>query len=61
MIQRNLNIINKSLALAELDEQLVQLQKLLDTSENDFERNMLIDAIMDIESYKVTVNFYFQQ
>jgi hypothetical protein len=61
MIQRNLNIINRPLALAELDEQLIQLQKLLDTSENDFERNMLIDAIMDIESYKVTVNFYFQQ
>lgn len=61
MIQRNLNIINRPLALAELDEKLIQLQKLLDTSENDFERNMLIDAIMDIESYKVTVNFYFQQ
>lgn len=60
MTERNL-LINKERVLAELDAEINKIMGFIETAESDAEAELWVNVLMDYESHKATVLFFFKQ
>lgn len=60
MTERNL-LINKERVLAELDVEINKIKGFIETAESDAEAELWVNVLMDYESHKATVLFFFKQ
>ena len=60
MTERNL-LINKEQVLAELDAEINKIMGFIETAESDAEAELWVNVLLDYESHKATVLFFFKQ